>query len=136
MDLALETIDEASAALELAELIESGNFDAKSVREMLDLIPGTRRIAVAALFRCLGARKWYFVKGNEERQFEADYKTQLAAAQVILSYQDGLPVQTTLAVNVGSATGSGAELDLGKAIQASPALRQRLEKLVGPKAAG
>ena len=135
LDLDDEDNGPPNPAQQVANLIELGrDVDGGiNVREMLDKIPNARHIILATAFRCLGARKWYFEKGDAAKKFEPDYKTQLEAVKLLLAYQDGLPVTTSLNVSVGNAAGAeGIELDLAAAVKASPALRQRLEKLVGP----
>ncbi len=128
MDLDLETIpNDAETARQIDAALADG---ATTIRNILDKIPGARRLILIAAFRALGARKWYFEKGRTEKVFEPDYRTQLDAVKLLVAYQDGLPVQTTLSVNVGDK--AGADLDLEQAVQRSPALKERLQKLVGP----
>ena len=130
MNLALETTNQA---LEVAERIERGEFaGAANIRATLEHIPNARHLVLAAAFRCLGARKWYYEKGSSEKKFEPDYRTQLDAVKFLASYQDGLPVQTTLAVNVGDRPGDQSSLSLEEAVKRSPALRDRLQKLLEP----
>jgi len=130
MDIALQPPSDAD---EIATRIESDPrlASAATIRELIDLIPNARHIAVAAVFRCLSARKWYFEKGSAVKKFEPDFKTQLDAAKLLLSYSDGLPAQTTLNVNADlgkkSADVDGeAQFDAGLA--SSPALRDSLRR--------
>jgi hypothetical protein len=127
MDLTLETEPIAES---IAAQIEAGQTTPATVRELIETVPNARRIIVAAAFRCLGARKWYFEKGSSEKKFEADYRTQLDAVKFLAAYSDGLPTQTSLSVNVTA--GDTVEADLERAVSASPALKSRLQKLIGP----
>lgn len=127
MDLGI--VEKPTDALVIAAQFESGDFaEAKTAREMMEKIPRARSIILAAAFRALGARKAWYEKGNSEANWEPDFKTQLDAAKFLLSYADGLPVQTSLAVTVGDRPDD--DLPLDQALQRSPALRERVAKLL------
>ena len=138
MGLDLDDTDDSgqpSKAEKVAALVELGRDvdGADSIRAMLEKIPNARHLVLAEALRCLGAKKRYFEKGSSTQKFEPDYRTRLDAVKLLLAYMDGLPVETTLAVNVGDRPAEAPELDLAAAVQKSPALRERLEKLLGPK---
>lgn len=129
-----ETLDIAdpNVAEEIAKQIEAGDFDAAtSVKDLIESIPAARGLIVAAGFRALGARKWFFEKGKTEKVFEPDFKTQLAAAQWLAGYSDGLPTQTTLNVNVNKDAPS--KDDVMKRVAESPALKAALQEALGEK---
>src|ERR1700733_14165389 len=101
MHLALQS----NVAEDIADQIDEGAFGAvTSIRELLDQIPNARQVVIAQAFRCLGARKYYFDRASNAMKFEPDWKTSLEAVKFLTAYQDGLPVQTALNVNLG---GSG-----------------------------
>jgi len=116
-------IDESAALTVPADIVPG-----TSLRQILDSMPEARRLILNTAFRCLGARKFYFDKAEGGMVFEPDYKTQLDAVKFLASYQEGLPVQTSLAVTVGDRPDD--DLPLDQALQRSPALRERVAKLL------
>jgi hypothetical protein len=102
------------------------------VREILEALPDAAQTIVLAALEGLKAEKFYWDAASKGMVHEPDYRTRLDAAKFLAAYLDGLPMQTTLAVNVGGPQGAN-EPDLEAAVKASPALRQRLEKIVSPK---
>lgn len=132
-DLDLDNSEEPdNPARNIADVIEQGRRvdSAKSIKEMLEMIPNARHVTLAAAFRCLGARKFFFDRKQGKMVFEPDYKVQLDAVKFLAAYMDGLPVETTLNVNVGEKTEPGADIDLESAIKRSPALRERLSRMI------
>lgn len=133
--------DQAPEALQkglgtrIAELLELGRTadGGRTAREMLEKIPNARHLILAAAFRCLDAQKFYHDKAAGGMVHEPDYKTQLDATKLLLSYLDGLPVETQLQLHVPS-TGAKA-FDLEAAARKSPALRERLAQIAALPAA-
>jgi hypothetical protein len=129
----MDNLDTDPSADEIAALIErSPAFDKiQSLSALLSEIPNGRRVILASAFRALGARKWYFEKESAERKFLPDYRTQLDAAKLLLSYSDGLPTQTTLNVNADLGKKSAevdSEAQFDNALASSPALRDSLRR--------
>ena len=123
--LELETeSDPTTLAVRVADALSGG---VTSVRQIVDTVPGARGAIIVAAFRALNAVRGYWPKGAEKMSFEPDFRTQLDAAKLLLAYSEGLPAQTTLALNVNAA-GRGAEVgeDLEATLERSPALRERL----------
>lgn len=119
-------------AEQLAHLLELGrDVDAADcIRDMIQKIPNARALILAEAFRCLGATRYYFDRKEGRMVHEPDFKVRLDAARLLIAYADGLPIQTSLTVAVGDT--KDAALDLEAAVSRSPALRERLQKLVGP----
>jgi len=106
----------------LADLVEADeSLDAsKDMRSFLNGIAGLRRFIVAAAIRALTARKYYFSKEKKEMVFEPDSGTQMKAAAFLAAYSDGLPMQSTVNLNVEA----GAKgFSMADALANSPALR-------------
>ena len=66
-----ELPDEPAIAEDLRVALAGG---AKNVREVLDKVPSTRRLVLIAIFRCLGAHKEVYRKGDSLPRVEHDYK--------------------------------------------------------------
>jgi hypothetical protein len=102
-----------------------------SLRQILESWPGgAKQMILQAAFEALGARRGWNQKGQSEVQWEPDYRTRLDAARFLAAYVEGLPIQTSVQVAVGDQP--GAAMSLEEAASRSPALRDRLLKLVGP----
>jgi hypothetical protein len=128
MDLEFdETEPEAET---LARKIEGDILPAENVRDIMRQVPEARNVILAAVFRALGAKRRLYVKGSPSPVYEIDYRSQLEAAKLLLAYGDGLPMQTTLAVNVGDGNAAGST-SLEEAVERSPALKSRLAKMLG-----
>ena len=121
-----ELPDEPAIAEDLRVALAGG---AKNVREVLDKVPSTRRLVLIAIFRCLGAHKEVYRKGDSLPRVEHDYKTQLDAAKLLLSYQDGLPIQSVVTANATPQVPGSAD-PLLKAAHASPAMRAYLRSML------
>lgn len=102
-----------------------------SLREMLERRPNAKQMILDAAFEALGAKRGWREKGQSGVKWEPDYKTRLDAARFLAAYIEGLPVVTTLAVNVGDQGQGETAMDLETAAEKSPALRSRLQKLLG-----
>ena len=125
-------ITEPNLSEEIAVRIEAGEFGkVENVRDLLERIPMGRELVIAQAFRSLGARKYYWDKATNAMKFEPDCRTAMDAVKFLSALQDGLPTQTTLNVNVNKGAGP-SEADLEAALSASPALKSRLQKLIGP----
>ena len=122
-------VDE-NPAERIAQMIERGQFTAKSVKDLLEQVPEVRHLAVAACVRALGARKWFADLVTKVRTFEPDCKTQVEAAKLIFAYQDGLPPQT-MKVEAAKQTEKNVTPEaLIEAAKASPAVRAALRELM------
>ena len=136
-DIAADPVSAARQLDELARIAEDNELESESgFALMINRIPKLRRMVLGAAIRALGAERSLYDRGNKEWVTEPDWASRLKAVVWIASYSDGLPTQTTLNVNIGDKPGAEVDLNLEEAVHKSPALRQRLEKLVGPKAAG
>ena len=126
VDLGIEPPNPAS---EIASLIERGEFGKlPTLRELIDQIPSARNVILGAAFRALGARKFYWEKGNGgQRLWEPDYKVQLDAVKWLAGYSDGLPAQTNVNLNIESGKKpDGQDFDLERELAENPAARERM----------
>jgi hypothetical protein len=117
---------EKHPAKDLADKLET---DAKTnkapdLRTLLATIPELRSLIVAAGLRCLAANKLFWDKDTQEWRSEPDGPTQLKAAIFLTSYADGLPMQTTVNLNLDGNKGPTLE----EAAAQSPALVEALGK--------
>ena len=113
----------------LADEIESKTELEKlpDLRAVILAVPGIRRLYVAAAVRCLGARRFYFDKEAGAMQFEPDGTAVMRAVAWLSSYDAGLPMQTTVNLNLG---GKDKELTPEDVIAQSPAMLLALERVV------
>lgn len=121
-------LDEVRPSDAIAQQIERGEISGDSMKELLDQVPNGRNMIAAAIYRALGARKWHFEKGKSDRVYEEDFRTQLDAVKLALAYQEGLPAQTTVNLNLNDPKpGEGQPSNLEAAMAASPAFAARVK---------
>lgn len=115
-----------NAVEKLAQQIESDAAagEVKDLRALILRFPVIRQLYLAAAVRCLGARRFYFDKSAGEMVFEPDGTAQMRAAVFLASYDAGLPMQTTVNLNLGGDKGPTLE----EAAAGSPALVDALER--------
>jgi predicted RND superfamily exporter protein len=128
MAIDLDSSDGQNIYEEVAKRIEQdASFDAmRDLKSVLQAVPELRRLVVAAAVRALGARKVYLRNGIPE--YESDCSAQMKAAAFIAAYCDGLPVQTSVNLNVNSAGKNSEAETLLESLTKSPALAMALEK--------
>lgn len=114
---------------ELAGAVEKNTaLDAlPDLRSLILATPVCRRLYFAAAIRCLGARRFFFDKEAGAMQFEPDGTAVMRAVAWLSSYDAGLPVQTTVNLNIGKDKG---DLSFEQALAESPELRQALTRFV------
>lgn len=114
---------------DLADKIESDHSLEKlpDLRAVILAVPGIRRLYVAAAVRCLGARRFHFDKKSGQMEFEPDGTAIMRAVQWLSAYDAGLPMQTSVNLNLG---GKGDDLKAEDVIAQSPAVLLALERVV------
>lgn len=117
-------------AFELASEIETQSHQGASVREIILAHPKVRELAVAAAVRALVATKFYFDKKSGQMVHEPDYATQIKAVTVLVSYSDGLPVQTNMNINANMGKSKRSENEDAALALSSPALREELKRQI------
>jgi hypothetical protein len=128
MELDIEELpDEVAIAEQIRRAIRGG---AKSIKEMLDAIPDTRGLVLLTVFRCLGAHTKYFVKGDPVPKIEHDFKIQLEASKLLMSYQDGLPVQSIAATLTPGKPGEMPGSSMLEAARTNRAVRESVRALL------
>ncbi len=100
---------------------------AKDLRAMMQDIPELRPFIIGAAIRGLGARKCFFDMKKNEMVYEPDFGSQAKAVAFLAAYVDGLPVQSTINLNVEGATKKG-KLSVEEALRRSPALVEAMKK--------
>ncbi len=108
------------------DLERNSELTAKDVRDVINSIPGLRRFVVAAALRALTARRCFWDRNAKAMQYEPDSNAQMKAVAFLAAYADGLPVQSTVNVNLDPTKAGG--FSLGDALASSPALRDHLAK--------
>lgn len=116
-------MNEPNPIRDLAAKIEDADTKA-DLRGLITAHPEVRKLYLAAAVRCLDARKFYFDREENTYKFEADGPTVLRAAVFLASYDAGLPIQTSVNLNLGGDKGPTLE----EATANSPALVAALEK--------
>jgi len=92
----------------------------RDMRATLTLIPELRQLVAGALIRALGATKTYWDKEADRWTHVPDFLAQTKAAALLVAYSDGLPMQSTVNLNVEA----GAKgFSMADALANSPALR-------------
>ena len=131
-----QDFDKVGKQLEtLAQTAEAGELDAeRGFYGMVQQLPRLRSMVLGAAIRALGATKGIYDMKSRTTNYEPDWNARLKAVVWIASYSDGLPAQTNLNVNIGDRadTSKEQELQLERAVSSSPALKSRLQKLIGP----
>ena len=100
-----------------------------SIRASIRAIDGVFDRMVACALEALEANRSHYDMKTKTMVHEPDHKARMEAVKWLAAYADGLPMQTTLAVN-GDGGAAGAQ-SLEEAFQKSPALRSRLAKMLG-----
>lgn len=100
------------------------------MREIILAHPKVRELAVAAAVRALVATKFYFDKKSGQMVHEPDYATQIKAVTVLVSYSDGLPVQTNMNINANMGKSKRSENEDAALALSSPALREELKRQI------
>ena len=119
-------MNEPDLITETAVAIEEAKDGDKmpDLRTLIHANPTLRRLYLGAVVRCLGCRKFFFDKDEQAYRFEPDGSTVMKAAVFLASYDAGLPMQTTVNLNIGADKGPTLE----EATSNSPALVEALEK--------
>jgi len=123
----------ASSANELAAIIESDvSLDNhKTINSLLLAIPEVPRLMVACAIQNLGAVRCYFDRNQKAMVETPDGNTQMRAIAFLAAYRDGLPTQTSVAINLGErGRENGGALTVDEAMAASPALRAKLRAML------
>lgn len=112
--------------LELADSIEATARSEKppDLRTVIQATPRIRLLYLAAAIRCLDAHRSYFDKATGQMVHEGEGATIMKAVVWLASYDAGLPIQTTVNLNLGGDKGPTLE----EATANSPALVAALEK--------
>lgn len=95
---------------------------AASIRDLIASVPAVRNLVVATAVRCLGSQRSMSGKDREVVRAQ-DGATQMKAVVWLSAYADGLPIQTTMNVNVDA----NKEMPLEDMLQRSPALVRAVE---------
>ena len=113
---------------ELGDRIETGQVTAKTLRDLIVAIPDVRVLIVATAVRCLGAER--MMGGGKKGEVErcADGATQMKAVAFLAAYADGLPVQTTMNLNVDGTKDMPMEELLAKSPALVAAMERQLER--------
>jgi hypothetical protein len=128
MTACARTRDETIEAV--AKKFESGNHGLATIaaRDALMADPDLLGLVLGGAVRCLGATRSHYDKATKDYVSELDGPTVMRAVALLLAYRDGMPAQTTVNLTVGAA--KGAELSVEEAMQASPALREKLRQML------
>lgn len=110
----------------LADVIEldGAKITVKTLRDLITAIPDIRQLIVATAVRCLGAER--MMGGGKKGEVErcADGATQMKAVAFLAAYSDGLPIQTTMNLNVDG----NRDMPIEEMLAKSPALVAAMEK--------
>lgn len=94
------------------------------LRAMIQATPAIRRFYLAAAIRCLDARRSYYDKASGCMVHEPEGTSIMRAVQWLSAYDAGLPIQTSVNLNLGGEKGP----TLDEAAANSPALVAALER--------
>ena len=97
---------------------------APDLRVVIQSMPQIRLLYLAAAVRCLDAHRSYWDKVEEKMVHETEGATVMKAVAWLSAYDAGLPMQTTVNLNIGADKGPTLE----EATSNSPALVEALEK--------
>jgi hypothetical protein len=111
---------------EIATLIEFDpkHVTAQSLREIILAVPDVRAAVVASAIRCLGSERLMYDGQSKKVKSVPDGATIMKAVAFLAAYSDGLPVQTTLNMNVNN----NKELPMEEMLASSPALVDALQR--------
>lgn len=90
------------------------------MRATLAQVPELRNLIAASLIRGLAAAKMYWDRDGEKWIKVPDFLAQNKAAALLVAYSDGLPMQSTINLNVEAGSKG---FNMGDALTNSPALR-------------
>ena len=110
----------------LAKQIEemAAGDKAPDLRAVIQSFPQIRLLYLAAAVRCLDAHRSYWDKANGQMVHEGEGATIMKAVAWLSAYDAGLPMQTSVNLNLGGDKGPTLE----EAANSSPALVEALEK--------
>ena len=112
--------------ISIAKRVESLPPDpTKDLRAWMRDVPELRQLVIGAAIRGLCAVRSYWYKGSGAMVHEPDSASQMKAAAFVAAYSDGMPMQSTVNLNVDA----GAKgLTMDDVLAQSPAAVEAIER--------